>query len=144
MPGAEDHRQELHSAAQRPDEKHQHRPADDHFLRARAGNERIFQEVAERKLPCRRRGRVAGAVHIVGEHQQHEHRRHRDDDDRKEPAELHRRLHQLAEIGVESLDAVLLPALSRVGEDGLARAGLLIGVDQKIGEHEERDGDKAA
>ena len=29
-----------------------------------------------------------------------------------------------------------------MGKDGLARAGLLIGVDQKIGEHEERDGDK--
>ena len=56
--------------------------------------------------------------------------------------EFHRSLHQLAEIGVEALDAVFLPALSRVGKDGLARAGLLIGVDQKVGKHEKCDGDE--
>lgn len=36
---AENHGQEFHSAAQRPDKEHQHWPADDHFLRARAGDE---------------------------------------------------------------------------------------------------------
>ena len=48
---------------------------------------------------------IAGAVNIVDEHRQQEHRRNGDDHDREEPAELHRRFHQLRKVGIEALDA---------------------------------------
>ena len=139
---AEDHGQEFHPAAQRPDKEHQHRPANKHLLRARAGDERVFQEVAERKLACRRRGRVAGAVHIVDEHEQHKDRRDCDDHDRHEPTELHRRFELLGKIGVEALDAPLFAARPHMREHCVARAGLLIGVNEQIRQDKKPDGDE--